>query len=182
MKSIRNPIEKYLNNTDNNENNGLYEWDSLSFLREPYYDYWAYSAGRFQLGCWTYPQIPIEKAKEHNVYTVELYQQEMAKYMKDTINAEDNKGKMVEVDSAFCGFALYKKKVFEGCFYKGVLDLTYMNKKMLEENLRLYRLHRKIEDFVGMPDCEHRYFHMMAKRKNNARIIVACEPVFTQFG
>lgn len=169
-------LEKYLNNEQKYN-----EWDALSFLRKPYYDFWAYSDGVFQLGCWTYPQISEEKAKELNIYNVEMYQKEMAKYMKKTIEAEENKGKLVEVDSAFCGFALYKKSAFKDCYYNGLFTTEYMDKVLLEKNLELYKLPGEITKIKNMPDCEHRFFHMMAKKVNNAKIMVACEPVFEPY-
>jgi hypothetical protein len=162
----------------------LYDgWDSLSFARKPYYDLWAYSDGVFQIGCWCYPRsITLSGMARSNRTTTELatisqYQNDMKKRFDDTIFADKNSGKLVSVDSAFCGFALYKREPFRGCFYNGERSTKYMDKMLLLDNLTTYRIARNGQT----DDCEHRHFHMMAKRLNNARIMIACDQAFSEF-
>lgn len=163
-------IEKYLN-----DETMFDKWDSLTFAREPYYDIWAFSNDAFQLGCWSYPKDVMDSYS--SCYTVESYQNELIQYIKNTLLAEENKGKLLPVDSAFCGFGLYKKHIFKGCVYNGYLTDKYIDKELLKKNLEKYPL-KKVNTMV---DCEHRHFHMMAKRLNNAKIMVACDQAFTYF-
>lgn len=145
------------------------EWDALSFAREPYYDLWAYSSGVFQLGCWSYPPMAVGGGATHA-----QYRNAMVGHINNTILAKENAGKLIEVDSAFCGFALYKKDVFYGCYYNGLPSTTYFDPSALAANLqsfKLFRSHQKGE-------CEHRHFHMMAKRTKGAKVMVACDQVF----
>jgi hypothetical protein len=145
------------------------EWDSLSFARKPYYDLWAYSSGAFQIGCWCYPPGALGGGT-----TASRYQDMMKQQINATILASENAGKLVEVDSAFCGFALYKKDVFRGCHYNGMNSTKYMDPKLLGENMRMFRLTRNHQKC----DCEHRHFHMMAKQLRGAKIMVACDQAF----
>jgi hypothetical protein len=164
-------IEKYLKDEE------LYNgWDGLSFARNPYYDTWAYSDDVFQLGCWTYP-----KDVSSNEYTKILtYMDHINERIKNTLHNPSNKGKLIPVDSAFCGFAIYKKEVFRDCSYEGITTLNYMNKELLIKNLNTYKL--DITNGIKIQqDCEHRQFHMMAKQKNGARIMVACDQAFEEY-
>lgn len=157
-------IKKYLST-------GMYnQWDSLSFARKPYYDLWAYSDGVFQIGCWCYPR------QARSVYETTVYQFQYAikNHLDNTIFAEKNRGKLVEVDSAFCGFAFYKKASFANCVYNGGWSTTYMDRELLTKNLVTFKLlHNGQTD-----DCEHRHFHMQAKKLNGAKIMIACEQAF----
>ena len=145
------------------------EWDSLSFARKPYYDLWAYSSGVFQLGCWSYPLVALGDRA-----TRAQYKNAMVEHINNTILAEENAGKLIGVDSAFCGFALYKKDVFYGCYYNGNQSRTFFEPSSLAANLQKFKLSRSRQ--IG--DCEHRHFHMMARRLKGAQIMVACDQVF----
>ena len=145
------------------------EWDSLSFARKPYYDLWAYSSGVFQLGCWSYPPMNVGGGA-----TYAQYVNAMVENINKTILAEENAGKLIEVDSAFCGFALYKKDVFYRCYYNGKQTRTFFEPSSLAANLQEFKLSHSCQ----RGDCEHRHFHMMAKRLKGAQIMVACDQVF----
>ena len=162
-------VSKYLNNEEYYNN-----WDMLSFARKPYYDTWAYSDDVFQLGCWFYPRV----SSSSEYITALKYMDHINERIKNTIHNPNNKGKLIPVDSAFCGFALYKKKAFRGCRYEGLFTLKYMNKELLKKNFETYKID-KSRAFVNKEDCEHRQFHMMAKQKNGARIMVACDQAFS---
>lgn len=154
------------------------KWDALSFARNTYYDLWAYSDDIFQIGCWTY-----QRFSNTNVCTVFKYQDAMKQRLNETIFKEENKGKLVEVDSAFCGLAFYKKKAFENCYYNGQWTTKYMNKEFLKKNLELFVPPFNVETMEKqvVEDCEHRHFHMMAKHLNNAKIMIACDQAFTTY-
>lgn len=161
-------IEKYLN-----DKTMFDKWDSLSFARKPYYDKWAYSSDIFQIGCWSYPRL-----NDGYSCTAYKYMEDMGDHINKTLLAEENKGKLLPVDSAFCGFAFYKKDKFKNCIYNGYYNLNYIDKTMMKYNLQKYPLKNII---TNMGDCEHRQFHMMGKRLNNANIMVACDQAFTHF-
>ena len=166
-------VGKYLNRSHTTSGNALYDmWDSLSFARVPYYDLWAYSDGKFQIGCWCYPRM-VRKQGETTCFQ---FQDAIRQHLDTTIFSSENAGKLVEVDSAFCGFAFYKKSVFSGCYYNGLWSTTYMDKELLRENLEQFPLWRNNQ----RDDCEHRHFHMMAKRLKCARIMIACDQAFTE--
>lgn len=151
----------------------LEQWDSLSFARKPYYDLWAYSAGVFQFGCWSYPRVSFMGSET----TVSQYQEAMRNHINATLLSEHNAGKLVEVDSAFCGLAFYRIPVFEGCFYDCANSYRFMDKHWLAVSSNLFRLRRRRQAV----DCEHRHFHMMAKRVKGAKIMVACDQAFGHF-
>lgn len=164
-------IEKYLKDEE------LYNgWDGLSFAREPYYDYWAFSGGIFQISCWCYPYARYNHTKGL-VCSAEDFQEDMRKYIYETYFTPENKGKLVPVDSAFCGFAIYKKEAFKGCSYSGRFTMMYNDKELLKQNIQKYRPPINVRP----DDCEHRFFHLQAKKENGAKIMVACDQAFEKY-
>jgi hypothetical protein len=153
-------LEKYLKGSVFNK------WDGLSFARKPYYDLWAFSGGPFQLGCWSYPPMggPV---------TVSSYQTSAQEYINKLLEDGRKCKALVPVDSAFCGFALYKKDKFRKCFYSGTMQLQFFDKEKLALNLR----HFPIRNPQPL-DCEHRSFHFRGKMLNNAQLYIACEELF----
>lgn len=141
-------------------------WDGLSFARKPYYDLWAFSNGPFQLGCWSYPTLGTQ-------VIVSDYQKALQEYINGLITHGRENGTIVPVDSAFCGFAIYKKEKYRKCFYSGNVQLQFFDKEKLMLNLKHFPLKQP-----GTLDCEHRSFHFRGKMLNNAQLYLACEEVF----
>lgn len=156
-------VHKYLQ-PDKMEN-----WDGLSFARVSYYDLWAFSKDECQLGCWSYPRLHTR-----NTAPLDMYQDAVRSKINTTILARENVGKLIEVQSAFAGFAIYKKNKFVGCRYDGVFKRDWFDDKLLALNVRMF----PIATLGRIDECEHRVFHMMAAKKNNARIMVGCDQVF----
>jgi hypothetical protein len=164
-----NVINKYLNKPEYDK------WDSVSFARNPYYDVNAYSDDVFQIGCMFYPK---ETSKQFT--TALQYRKAINERIRNTIFSPSNRGKLIPVDSAFCGFALYKKEAFRGCRYDGMFSFKYINKELLQKNMETYKID-KSRGFINKEDSEHRQFHLMAKHNNGAKIMIACEQAFTYF-
>jgi hypothetical protein len=93
---------------------------------------------------------------------------------------------LLECLSAFNGFAIYKKDKFKGCQYDwqvhGNFDLVSKedvdrNEKALGSKFTIDKSYHQIINPVT--DCEHRYFHMSAIEKNDARIRISPLHLFT---
>ena len=146
-------LPQYLERTD---------WDALSFYRETYYDIWALSIRPFVFSCWHWYN------REIALNVIETTQSYFYKKIREL-----PKNELLEVDSAFCGFGLYRLSKFIDCEYSPRFALPYMSSKMLAENERALQLPLMPEyrEFYG--DCEHRWFHMEAIHKHGAKIRVS---------
>ena len=133
------------------------DWDAVSFNRTPYYDIWALSIDKYRFSCWHF----IESRHGLKVSEIE-------KYIADKINSTD-KSVLIECESAFNGFAIYRPEKFVDCEYSAKLvdSIQYM----------------RPEDMVGTyttkeEECEHRPFHLKAVHKNGARIRISPRILF----
>ena len=152
-------LNKYLiNNT----------WDSLSFNRKDYYDIWALSIKPYVTSCWHW-----NEKQNGSSFVVDL----MKKYINNKLNNLD-KDKLLECYSAFNGFAIYKKDKFINCIYNNSIFRSHglIDNDLIRENLN------EINKITGknnslfmnlLEDCEHRYFHLSAIEKNNAKIMIS---------
>lgn len=134
-------------------------WDSLSFNHRVYYDLWALSIEPYVYSFWLLP----DNKKE-----------EVPNYIKNRLN-QINEDELLNVISAFNGFSIYRTKLFLDCFYDGTLRLDLIPKSVLAESI----------SYCGVPqenlenvDCEHRSFHLQAKYKNGARIMISKKKLF----
>jgi hypothetical protein len=139
-----NILKNYLNRND---------WDGLSFNHPAgYYDTWALSKRPFVLSC-------------HHFKDIGLGQRNITKLIKRT-----PKNKLIRCLSAFNGFSIYRTNKFIECWYDGRFRLDYFPKKLILENIiasgKIY-LNQQTED------CEHRFFHVSAVKKHNARIMIS---------
>jgi hypothetical protein len=153
-----NNLKKYIDDDS--------DWDSLSFNRPNYFDIWALSIDPYLLSCWHFPGgfDIINKIKEH--ISEKLY------------NLGSNE--LLECLSAFNGFAIYKKSKFIGCNYDWQIHSNYdliskedieRNEKALGSQFTIDKAYHKVVNPIT--DCEHRYFHMKAIEKNDARIRIS---------
>lgn len=149
-------------------------WDGLSFARKPYYDIASYADNIFQIGYRCYP----DEVTSNEFTNSREYKSQIMRRINNTLFASKNQGKLLPVDSAFCGFALYKKEKFKNCIYDGLLSIKFMNKELLAKNLTTYKI-QNLHNKINPEDSEHKHFHMMAKKLNNARIMVACTDIFS---
>jgi hypothetical protein len=141
-------------------------WDALSFNKEPYYDIWALSI---------HPYVISFQHLENrdNMCIV------MRKYITDVLKGTDS---LVPCMSAFNGFAIYRTSKFLNCWYDGTLRLDLLPKKYIA--LALDTIKNRFNfgppgsECSTVEDCEHRSFHIMAKNKNQARIMISPKILF----
>ena len=138
-------LQKNLKNND---------WDALSFNRPDYYDIWALSIDQYQNSCWHYLDQSINRATEVRKYI----ENKLKNTPQDTL---------VECQSAFNGFAIYRRDKFKDCSYKWTIQDS--NKYVPAP-----------PDREKPDDCEHRPFHMEAIEKHGARIRISPEYLFDE--
>lgn len=150
-------FKKYLQRTD---------WDALSFRRSHYYDLWALSMRDLIYSCWHF-QKP---------HTIPVYQKAIDSALRDCPS-----GGLIQVYSAFGGFAIYRTHKFIDCMYDGSSRLDLMPPFLLKKNIELCGAIAPYQWDGPDQDCEHRSFHIEAKLKNNAKIAIAPESLFDYY-
>jgi hypothetical protein len=148
------------------------EWDSLSFNRKVYYDIWALSLKPYITSYWHHiRENPFNKPRD------KLPSITFSLIKKNFYRAINNipKGELMEVDSAFCGFAIYKTNIFINSKYHYLMDLSLFDTDVLKTNMKILPFSKQI---IHSPDCEHRYFHLYAKKYLGARIMMANIDIF----
>jgi hypothetical protein len=100
----------------------------------------------------------------------------MSKYIVGLLN-NANEGELIHCASAFNGFAIYRTDKFVNCRYSGLITLSLLPQHLIKHNIALFK--GKF-DYSKIEDCEHRYFHLMAINKNQARIRISPEIIFPE--
>jgi hypothetical protein len=134
-------------------------WDSLSFNHRFYYDLWALSIEPYVYSCW----LLSDNKRE-----------EMHKYISNTLDKMNDEN-LLDVISAFNGFSIYRTSLFLDCSYDGSLRLDLIPKYILDQSIE--HCGNPIIDSKNV-DCEHRSFHLQAKYKNGARIMISKKKLF----
>jgi hypothetical protein len=138
------------------------DWDGLSFNTTPiYYDLFALSLYPYFLSlyCWDNTD-EMSKIIFNNVCN------SLKKLKKD---------ELLKCASAFNGFSIYRTNKFIDCKYDG---------KLRNDLLPFYSI-LNINKMTGLNynptvyDCEHRAFHLEAINKNNAKIRISPEILFS---
>jgi hypothetical protein len=150
-------FKKYLQRTD---------WDALSFRRSHYYDLWALSMRDLIYSCWHF-QKP---------HALPVYEKAINNALRDC-----QPGGLIQVYSAFGGFAIYRTDKFIDCTYDGSSRLDLMPPFLLKKNVELCGEIAPYQWDGPDQDCEHRSFHIEAKLKNNAKIAIAPESLFDYY-
>jgi hypothetical protein len=157
-------LKKYLDNEVG--------WDSLSFNRPRYYDIWALSVEPYVFSCFHFP------GKNDTVQVI-------MNYISHKLNKMDET-QLLECYSAFNGFSIYKKSKFENCYYDWQVKNNFelISKTLIEKNENALGLKMSLIDQChpavnSSTDCEHRYFHMKAIEKNDAKIRISPLYLFT---
>lgn len=143
------------------------EWDALSFNNKPeYYDIWALSIKPYLLSCWHFPNGDDIVCK-------------ISDYMTKRLNGM-KKYELLECESAFNGFAIYKKSKFIDCNYnwriKNIVHYISNEQRELNEKVigKPFTIHKSYQENIHpATDCEHRQFHMEAVKKHNAKIRIS---------
>jgi Glycosyl transferase family 2 len=134
------------------------DWDMLSFQHPSgYYDIWALSTFPFVLSCFLFRNSNLARSS-------------LLRYLKRL-----RKNQLAYVLSAFNGFAIYRTRKFQNCYYDGRTRFDYIPKKWIQTN---FRFAGPIMSKPGAEDCEHRYFHISAVLRNKARITIMPQTIF----
>ena len=155
-------------------NIGRNDWDALSFNRDQYYDIWGLSISPYLISCWHY-----SPAGYTNVNVVKMTRKYIIERLRTTPADE-----LLEVYSAFNGFAIYRRSKFQGCRYKHYFPLNTLTpeqflqtqetmKKMPFPHIKTFQYNETIPE-----DCEHRAFHFEAIAKHGAKICISPEFLF----
>jgi GR25 family glycosyltransferase involved in LPS biosynthesis len=136
-------------------------WDSITFNNKRYYDYWALSFENYIYSCWhtTNPLKTIE-------------------YMHDALKEKfDKTDKYIECDSAFNGFGIYNYEKFKKYRYDTKIDnsmyqIDKLYNMVIDKDIKLIK--------NDLPDCEHRIFHMNAK-KDGCKIVILKDFLFPEY-
>ena len=144
------------------------DWDAISFNRSPYYDIWALMIPPYLYHCWGFGNN-----SKNIIHFMKFFM---------TMKLKKNpKYTSIEVWSAFNGFGIYKTDKFKGIRYDGTLSQfmkeKFLSKKDMENTLIAYRKALKNPNLnfknAGNDHCEHLFYHLSAKRKNNVKIKVS---------
>ena len=92
-------------------------------------------------------------------------------------------GQLLPCISSFNGFSIYKTRKFLDTYYDGRVRSDLFPKQYIEAHAKAQKsrtlVYRDYGHIKGRyEDCEHRYFHLMAIDKNQARIKISPEIVF----
>jgi len=160
-------LKKYLHRND---------WDGLSFNTRPkYYDIWGLSIFPY---CFSYNHF------ENNVENYNIIQKFIDKSLKEALH----KNELVSCISSFNGFSIYRTNKFLNTYYDGRVRLDiipkynlYAHKKAANSNL-VFKKYYKPDGSVNVngmyEDCEHRAFHIQARQKSGAKIMISPDILF----
>ena len=146
---------------------GRADWDALTFRKEPYYDIWALSLSPYNVSFVHFPNYV------HVLNT-------MTNYVEKRLN-ELKEGELLECNSAFNGFAIYRTALFLKGRYDGSLRMDLIPKRLQRETFAANG-----SPIMFIPcgwldireeDCEHRSFHMAAVARG-CRIRIAPDILF----
>lgn len=135
------------------------EWDALTFNKKPYYDLWALSKYPYVFSCFHF--------KDWKAW---------GRYIEKIIQ-ETPPNTLIPCLSAFNGFGIYKTNKFINCYYDHKPRLDLIPEHLIQENIRVAGP-ILLKGKATIIDCEHRSFHLMAKKYNNAQIRIAPEVIF----
>lgn len=80
--------------------------------------------------------------------------------------------------SAFNGFAIYKMDKFLDCSYSSTIHQELFPTDMIRKQINITG--ENIVPYL-LNDCEHRKFHLEAIKRNNARIMICTQSLFSKF-
>ena len=165
------PLRKRLHNTSETTDNNNHDddWDALSFNTSPeYYDIWGLSIYPY---CFSYNHF------EYNVQNYNIIQ----KYVTTLLNKLPS-NKLLPCISAFNGFAIYKTHKFLDTHYDGRIRKDLIPPQNMRAHMKAANSPLVYKKYVTVDgryeDCEHRAFHIMARQRSNARIMISPEVVF----
>jgi len=154
-------IKKYLYRND---------WDGLSFNTKPkYYDIWGLSIYPF---CFSYNHF------ENNDKYYNIIQDFVDKLLKKA----SKENKLLECISSFNGFSIYRTNKFLNTYYDGRIRIDLVPKVNLEAHKKITKSNLIYKKYITVDgrfeDCEHRAFHIQARQKSGAKIMISPDVLF----
>jgi hypothetical protein len=154
----------------------LNTWDGLSFNTTPkYYDIWGISIYPF---CFSYNHF------ENN----DKYYNIIQTYVDYLLKEAKKYGKLVECISSFNGFSIYRTSKFLNTSYDGKVRLDIVPKQNLDAHKNITKSNLVFKQYFKpdgklnvdgrYEDCEHRAFHIQARQKSGARIMISPDIIF----
>jgi len=144
-------------------------WDALSFNSSPlYYDIWGLSIWPY---CFSYNHY------ENNVHFYSI----MQNYVTDLLQ-KLQPGQLLPCISSFNGFSIYRTHKFLNTCYDGGIRLDLIPMGNLQAHSKATGSNLVFKKYVTVngkyEDCEHRPFHIQARQKSGARIMISPEVLF----
>jgi hypothetical protein len=155
-------LQKYLKRED---------WDGLSFNTSPkYYDIWGLSIYPY---CFSYNHF-----RNNNLF-YNIIQDYVDKKLKNL-----KKDELLQCISSFNGFSIYRTTKFLNTYYDGRVRTDLFPPEFIKTHSNAQKsrglVYRDYGHIKGLyEDCEHRSFHVQAMNKNNAKIMIAPEVIFS---
>jgi len=145
------------------------DWDALSFNTSPkYYDIWGLSIYPY---CFSYNHF------EDNVKYYYIIQDYVMHRLQQL-----GPGKLLSCISSFNGFSIYKTPKFLDTYYDGRIRLDLIPPKNMAAHSKFAQSTLVYKKYVTSDcryeDCEHRAFHIMARQRSGARIMISPEVIF----
>jgi hypothetical protein len=145
------------------------DWDALSFNTSPkYYDIWGLSIYPY---CFSYNHF------ENNVKNYKIIQNYVTSLLEKL-----PPGKLLPCISSFNGFSIYKTNKFLNTYYDGRIRKDLIPPANMKAHMRAANSQLIYKKYVTVDgryeDCEHRAFHIQARQKSGARIMISPEVLF----
>ena len=150
---------------------GRNNWDGLSFNTTPkYYDIWALSIYPY---CFSYNHF-----KNTSIHNYEVIQNYIVKKLNNL-----KTGQLLRCMSSFNGFSIYRTSKFLNTYYDGKIRLELIPKDYLMAHAKASNSELIFNDYGHIKgkyeDCEHRAFHIQAINKDNVRIMITKDVLFS---
>jgi hypothetical protein len=146
------------------------DWDALSFNTSPkYYDIWGLSIYPY---CFSYNHF------EENVRNYNIIQN----YVTTLLNKLPPGG-LLPCISSFNGFSIYRTNKFLNTYYDGRIRKDLIPPQNMAAHMKAANSKLVYKKYVTVDgryeDCEHRAFHIQARQKSGARIMISPEVLFS---
>lgn len=146
------------------------DWDGLSFNSSPkYYDIWGLSIYPY---CFSYNHF------EENVRNYNIIQD----YVTTLLNKLPPSG-LLPCISSFNGLSIYRTNKFLNTYYDGRVRKDLIPKSNMAAHMAAAKSKLVYKKYVTVDgryeDCEHRAFHIQARQKSGARIMISPEVLFS---
>ena len=146
------------------------DWDGLSFNTSPkYYDIWGLSIYPY---CFSYNHF------EENVRNYNIIQN----YVTTLLNKLPSGG-LLPCISSFNGLSIYRTNKFLNTYYDGRIRKDLISPQNMKAHMKAAKSNLVYKKYVTVDgryeDCEHRAFHVQARQKSGARIMISPEIIFS---